>query len=228
MSRTHRPDLEELSRLLDGDLDASASSALESHLAGCAECRAELEALRDLVARTRTLEDQPPERDPWPAIAARLAPRGRPRVLLPLVAFAAGVLVTLALATALGGGPAEERVAGGRYLLLLHQPAGADRQLTPAEHAAIVTRYRDWADGLGAACLDGEELAGERWDLRADSPPVGVLEPAMVASTPASEELGGFFVVSASDPGEALRLARDCPHLELGGWIEVRRVNTNP
>lgn len=67
-----------LSEYLDGELPAAERNALESHLPGCARCRAVLADLRGVVARAQALEDRPPETDLWPGIRAQLtrAPRG--------------------------------------------------------------------------------------------------------------------------------------------------------
>lgn len=220
MSRTHRPDPEHLSRFLDGDLDETETRGVEAHLDACPACRAELAALRELITRTGELPDRSPDHDVWPAIAARLDGPRRAAWLVPVLTFAAGVLVTLLLARGLGTGAGDERVADARFLLLLHQPQGADADLSPAEHAAIVERYRGWAQGLGAACVGGEELSGERWDLRGD----GSAEPEPAPEElEEAEEIGGYFVLAARDSAEALRLARDCPHLDHG-WIEVRPI----
>jgi hypothetical protein len=35
----------------------------------------------------------------------------------------------------------------------------------------------------------------------------------------------GFFVIDASSDQEALAIARTCPILRHGGWIEVRRIH---
>ena len=64
-----------LSELVDGSLDAGEAMALEAHLAECRECAATLAGLRAVTARAAALEAREPERDLWPAIAARLEPR---------------------------------------------------------------------------------------------------------------------------------------------------------
>ena len=53
--QTH-PGLDELSAFALGQLDDEASAAIESHLAGCADCCASLESVREdtFVARLRT------------------------------------------------------------------------------------------------------------------------------------------------------------------------------
>lgn len=68
----HDPWRDRLSEYLDGDLDAAERAALDQHLAGCGECRATLDELRDLVALARNLEDRPPPRDLWAGIHDRI------------------------------------------------------------------------------------------------------------------------------------------------------------
>ena len=64
---------ENLSAYLDGDLQDADLMAAESHLAACAECRAELDGLRRVVRRAASLDDRPPEKDLWSGIAGRLS-----------------------------------------------------------------------------------------------------------------------------------------------------------
>jgi len=63
-----------LSEYLDGELSPDERVAVERHLANCAECRDTLEQLRAVVATARSLADEPPAADLWPAIATRIAP----------------------------------------------------------------------------------------------------------------------------------------------------------
>jgi hypothetical protein len=100
---------ERISALLDGELDAAQRADVESHLAGCAECRAFLEGLR-LVVRAAAGEEAPPVppglegRIGWRLRSGRReAPvrRGKPwwRSAVPLTAAASiaacGILVGL-------------------------------------------------------------------------------------------------------------------------------------
>ena len=42
------------------------------------------------------------------------------------------------------------------------------------------------------------------------------------------EQLGGYFVIEAKDYTEATTIAGDCPHLALGGRIELREIDPMP
>jgi len=221
---TRDPWLDRLSEYVDGELAPAEAAACEAHLAGCAECRKLQDDLRRLAGEVRALAPRPPARDLWPGIAGELRRAGRTSSRAAwLLAFAAGVLATLGAVLAyrlvIRGVPAEPELvasAGEDYLLLLHEPAGFGSEIDPSEHAAIVARYARWAADLGARCTGGEELEAEGLALRP-----GVAEPA---PTPAGERVGGYFLLSVRDWAEAVGLARTCPHLEQGGWIELRRI----
>ena len=97
---------------LDGTLSAADTPALESHLANCPACRAQLASLRALRTATQNLpRSLPPSRDLWPEIETHLnAPRSSrgneagppalaptPRVLFrsPLLKLAAALALLL-------------------------------------------------------------------------------------------------------------------------------------
>jgi len=81
---------ESLNDLVDGSLGAREALAVEEHLLGCTECRAEVEGLRRLLDSVASLPPAvEPPRDLWPAIGGRIA-NGRPG--------ARGVLGGIALA----------------------------------------------------------------------------------------------------------------------------------
>jgi predicted anti-sigma-YlaC factor YlaD len=65
-----------LSEYVDGDLDMSTMRALEAHLAGCADCRAVADDLRNISARGRALPLVPPAADLWPGIESRMHQSG--------------------------------------------------------------------------------------------------------------------------------------------------------
>jgi putative zinc finger protein len=61
-----------LSEYVDGELAAAERTALEAHLATCADCRATLEDLRKVVVRARSIHDRAPKADLWPGVAKRI------------------------------------------------------------------------------------------------------------------------------------------------------------
>jgi hypothetical protein len=61
---------------VDGELAPAAALAVETHVGGCANCRAQLDALRTLLARTRELpRDIAPDSDLWRNLRAQIAAR---------------------------------------------------------------------------------------------------------------------------------------------------------
>ncbi|MEZ4585568.1 MAG: zf-HC2 domain-containing protein [Gemmatimonadales bacterium] len=109
---------DELRDLLDaylaGELPARERSALERHLAECAECAEDLAAARAIAPAARALPKRLPAPDLWPAIERRIRSRGR--ITLPVWGLAAAALLLLALGATLSRialpGPAESVSAG--------------------------------------------------------------------------------------------------------------------
>ena len=75
--------VDRLSEYLDGELTVEEQAALEEHMVTCDVCRATLGELRAIVAAARALDNSPPERDLWPAIAAALDTGSAPRIVSP-------------------------------------------------------------------------------------------------------------------------------------------------
>jgi hypothetical protein len=73
------PEEAALLRLVDGELPPADAQALEEHVAGCPECRSEVEALRAtaaecMVYRAQVLDTMlPPPPEPWPDLAPQFA-----------------------------------------------------------------------------------------------------------------------------------------------------------
>lgn len=121
--REHDPWIDRLSEYVDGELQRNEREALERHVADCPVCAVTLAELRQVVDRARTLEDQPPARDLWPAIQSQIAPakviavpasrwwRRRLDFTLPQLAAAALVLAALS--------------AGAMWLILARAPLRA-------------------------------------------------------------------------------------------------------
>jgi anti-sigma factor RsiW len=96
-----------LSSYVDDDVSALERMRVESHLAQCEQCRADVEGLRRVVRRAAALDDRPPQQDLWAGIKERigeldssdvvpLAPRRRRFVFtMPQLAAAAAVIVAV-------------------------------------------------------------------------------------------------------------------------------------
>jgi len=210
-----------------GAIDASA---LDTHLAGCAACRAyraECETMwsalgelpvpaEALDARARFDATLRAER----ATAVRLARSSSVTRLL----IAAGVVGAMAL----GYGASSWRSANStsaivaaatdtsqQYLLLLYDTEATGPGLSPAELNAIIAEYSAWGRGLRAAgkLVSAEKLKDEPSAWFGGS-----------VSTAGGERLGGFFLIRARDAVEARQIAEACPHLKHGGRVELRAI----
>ena len=112
-----------------------------------------------------------------------------------------------------------------KFMLILHEiPSEEYRNLSPEEIQGIIEKYRAWAGRLAAAgrLVGGAKLTDEggKW-MTMQKDRVSVVDGPY---SEAKEVVGGYFMIRAEDYGEALDLARDCPHL-AHGRIEVRQVD---
>ncbi len=212
---------DKLSDYLDGELNDDECAAIEAHVARCAQCRSELEAMRDLVESARRLGDHPPPADLWSGISDRIGERRAP-ARRPLLVAAAALVVGIALGVGLASaitpnGSTRSPGPSQRFLLVLY---GAPEPIADESvRRELIDRYRAWSEDLhrrGFMEL-GEKLADDEGFLvRASANPRPV--------EPSPRAIGGFFLLRADDYQHALRLVRDCPHLLRGGSIELRRI----
>ena len=107
-----------------------------------------------------------------------------------------------------------------RFLLLLHESTLTEAR-APERQAALIQEYKAWAaHGVKSGfLLEGEKLREERVVLAEPD------SPGEAWAAGGESIIGGYFVIRAADPQEALRLARTCPHLRHGGQIEVREID---
>ncbi|HEY1293190.1 MAG TPA: YciI family protein [Chloroflexota bacterium] len=106
-----------------------------------------------------------------------------------------------------------------KYLLLI---CGDENHLNDDQrHAA----WGDYSNGLATA---GKIRGGERLRPAATATTLRLsggerlLSDGPYAET--KEQLGGFFVVEASNLDEAVELASTMPHLQDGGSVEIRPI----
>jgi hypothetical protein len=113
-------------------------------------------------------------------------------------------------------------------VLLYDTPANLERwsAMTEDEMQAAIGSYMAWSDRLTAAgrMVFMEKLRdGEGRVLRGTGAGQRVTDGPFAES---KEVIGGFFVIEAEDYDEAVRLSADCPHLEFGGTVEIREIET--
>jgi len=106
--------------------------------------------------------------------------------------------------------PGSPSLPGETYMLLLHEKQGS----IPADDPKIGQEYGNWASSLppenafvGGSELDPKIRMVGSWDPKDDS-----------------DVSSGYFMILASSLDEAAKVAEECPHIDYGGSIEVRKV----
>jgi hypothetical protein len=93
--------------------------------------------------------------------------------------------------------------------------------LSPEAMEPIMARYMSWHHDLRA---EGRTMIVEELS-EANSVEVSLPDPdAPVAEQPyanTADSVSGFWLISAADRDDAIRVARDCPGLLHGGRIEI-------
>lgn len=105
------------------------------------------------------------------------------------------------------------------FVLFLHEDAGY-QQPTAEQLPQRIAEYGNWARELRQAGvgISGTKLRDDLYLslASADSAPL---------RQPPGETVAGYFIISAKDLDEALRISRKCPHLRYGGRIEIRQIH---
>jgi anti-sigma factor RsiW len=182
-----------LSEYVDGELAVAERRGVEAHLAGCAECREALGELQAVANRARSLTDQAPAADLWPAIATRIggdSQRG-PRVLELRAArrfsFTLPQLVaaSLALMVMSGGMVWLARLGGERTDIPGINAVAPSPGSTPAAVAVLPATFAEAHYDEAIADLQ-QTLEADR--ARLDPETVRVLERSLIAIDSAIEE----------------------------------------
>lgn len=226
---------------LGGQADPATRREVETHLASCETCRADVERMdtvwrelgrwnvaalpadaRDRFARwlddaTRELNATPPPHKE-PSFVWRIAAAAALVCLGAVLGVAGDRVFTRA------GGELPQSVAHegkNQYVLLLYDPVDAFER-TDADERAAVEEYKAWARDLAArgSLSGGEKLTDERWVIPSSGKPTAD-NPAI----PAGMRLGGYFVIVAATDGEARSIAETCPHRRRGGAMELRKID---
>jgi len=196
-----------LSSYLDEDVTALERMRVESHLARCEQCRADLEGLRRVVRRAATLDDRPPQNDLWAGIESRLhspdtsdvvpfAPRRRRFVFtMPQLAAAAAVLVA---------------VSAGGASLLMHNAATPTTAATTDARATVIPANASpevlISAGYDAPIKELQQTLAQRRN-RLDTSTVRVIEQSLT-------------VIDAAIRQAKAALAKDPDNLYLNGHLQ--------
>ena len=91
---------------------------------------------------------------------------------------------------------------------------GGKRPENAEEGAKHMTKWRAWVGGLGDAAVNPGTFLGKSRTVSSG----GVSEDG------GSNPILGFSIVKADSMDAALEMAKGCPHLDLGGTLEVAEV----
>jgi len=107
-----------------------------------------------------------------------------------------------------------------RFMLLLYDNPNDWTKLSPEEMQRAIEKYMAWSkkpftvDSQRLAADSGRVLRSQGGSVRVTDGPYSETK----------EVLGGYYTIEAANYDEAVRLAREHPHLEYGGTIEVRQT----
>ena len=113
-----------------------------------------------------------------------------------------------------------------KYLLLLHDAPDAYGNLSPEQMQQVIQRYIAWGEKLRSAGVleGGQKLTDEPGRImRSKNGQVRVTDGPYSET---KEVLGGYYILTAPGYDKAVDLARDCPHFDYGGTIEVREIDS--
>lgn len=153
---------------------------------------------------------------PQPKTTQQLVARPLVAAALAVAVFSAGLVVGRIV-------PSTSPASEPRFALLLY---GASTSDDPALHTARAAEYSEWARKTHAtgSVEGGEALASDGVTLRLATTDEAAESNAAADMQPGTGELAGYFLVTAPTIEDAVRLARDCPHLKYGGTTIVRRI----
>jgi hypothetical protein len=107
------------------------------------------------------------------------------------------------------------------YLILMRLDIiSREAQPSPEQMQVYMKMYQDWVGGIAAQnkFVEGKGLSTEGRVIKSNQ----VITDGPYAEI--KESLAGFIMIKAKDFDEAVSLAKDCPILQGGNSVEVRKV----
>lgn len=111
------------------------------------------------------------------------------------------------------------------YMLLLHNPTDENTGLSAEEIQSVIEDYMAWRDTIASEdrLLGGDKLTDEGGrHLKNENGAIRITDGPYAE---VKEALGGYFSIKAANYEEAAAIAKTCPHLKYGGWIELRQID---
>jgi hypothetical protein len=205
--------IEQLSALIDGQLDADEERAVRAHLAACGPCAAEVEQLRSTVGLLRALPAAAPPRSFLVSRESRKRPAlfGLPAWLFPSPMALRGLAgAALALMLVLFVTDARVQSPASQHAVSLSAPAAAPAASDAASDAAANQAARSLAPaervtGSGAAAAGSEARSAATPDVvpgaQAPAAPAAQVPssaPAGAAATWTAGRVGGLLAAVAA------------------------------
>ena len=111
-----------------------------------------------------------------------------------------------------------------QFMLILHDDPSEYRDLSPDAMQEIVERYSAWARDLAAkgTLAGSNKLRDEGGRILRSKGGRVVVNDGPYAE--AKEVISGYFIVEAPSYEAAVEIAKQCPHAQSRGKIEVREI----
>lgn len=105
------------------------------------------------------------------------------------------------------------------YILLIRN--GDFEDFSPDEFQAVVKEFSDWAGRLAEAgkLKEASKLADSGTVIKSTA---GAVTDGPFTET--KDAVGGFFLIDADSMEAAVEIAKSCPGLKYGDWLEVRPI----
>jgi hypothetical protein len=111
-----------------------------------------------------------------------------------------------------------------QFMLLIRggQDAAGSQTMTPEQVQQALQQYFAWSDTLQreGRLIGAEELASGGKTVRMQGGQIVVDGP--YAET--KDAIGGYYLIEAADEDEAAEIAKGCPTLNYGGFVQVRGI----
>ena len=109
-----------------------------------------------------------------------------------------------------------------RFLLLIRGSDDSRKEYTPEERQQLLGRYIAWVEKLRS---EGRHQGAD--ELKYGGCTVRSREGRPIVDGPyaeTKEAIGGYFLIEAEDLNEAAEIAKDCPTLTHGGFVDIREI----